>query len=382
MKIKKIEVIPVDISPSFTRRISRGVIKPGQPGALIGKPVLVRIHAEDGTIGDGLVRVIQPFHGETTQGVVSAVRDFYAPLMIGQSPFDLERFWSLFDQVLPGNVNARAPIDFALYDLMGKLLGVPAYQLLGGLFWDRIPLEWSIGLDTAENMIREAEQAVEKYGVRVFCLKAGPSDRWRDDVASFKQMRRALGDEVVLGIDANEGYTPKIAVQALRRMEEYNLAYAEQPVPAWDLDGMARVRDAVSTSITADESAFTLQDAGRILRRGAADIICVKNFKPGGLCNSKKIAALAEAYGVGVNVGGTAHGARMEAAVGAHFYASTRNMVPGGEFVMGITEEDPLVDNPFKIEDGSVNVPSGPGLGINLDEDVLSKAAMSVFSVE
>ena len=102
--------------------------------------------------------------------------------------------------------------------------------------------------------------------------------------------------------------------------------------------------------IVADESVFTIQDAFRVLTMGAADIPCVKTFKPGGLHNSKKIAAIAEACSCYVNVGGTAHGARIEAAVGAHFYASTRNIFPAGEFVMGITEEDPIVNNPFGLE--------------------------------
>jgi muconate cycloisomerase len=132
----------------------------------------------------------------------------------------------------------------------------------------------------------------------------------------------------------------------------------------------------------ADESIFTIQDAFRVLTMGAADIPCVKTFKPGGLHNSKKIAAIAEACSCYVNVGGTAHGARIEAAVGTHFYASTRNIFPAGEFVMGITEEDPIVNNPFVIKDGYVNVPQDPGLGIEIDEEAVGKYALAQYVVE
>lgn len=382
MTIQKIEVIPLGISPSFRRRISRGVLEPGDPSAMKGKPVLVRIYNTDGVVGNGEVRVIQPFHGETTLSVVSAIRDFYAPLMIGKDPFDLEAFWSKFDEALPGNTNARAPIDYALYDLMGKVLNVPVYKLLGGKFCDRIPLEWSVGLNSQDEMVKEAATAREKYGIPIFCLKVGPSERWKQDVDNVRVMRKTLGDDVVIGVDANEAYTATVAIRAIREMEAYDLGYAEQPVAAWDLDGMARVRRAVATPIIADESAFTIQDAYKILKMEAADVICVKTFKPGGLCNSKKIAAIAESCGAGVNVGGTAHGARIEAAVGAHFYASTRNMVPGGEFVMGITEEDPLVNNPFTIQDGYVNVPEEPGLGIEIDEEAVGKFALATYTIE
>jgi L-alanine-DL-glutamate epimerase-like enolase superfamily enzyme len=382
MRIKKIDVIPLDISPSFVRKISRGTVEPGRPGVAVGKPVLVRVYTDDGVRGDGLVRVIQPFHGETTQSVVCAIRDFYAPLMIGGDPFNLEKFWANFDRVLPGNVNARAPIDYALYDLMAKALELPVYKLIGGLFWDKIPLEWSVGLDTQQKMIQEIGRALEKYGVKIFCLKAGPSERWKQDVENVRAVRQAIGDSIELGIDVNEGYSSETAIRAIRQMEDFGLAYVEQPVPGWDIDGMVRVREAVATPIVADEGAFTLHDAQRILKQGGADIVCVKTFKPGGLCNSKKIAALAEAYGARVNVGGTAHGARMEAAVGAHFYASTRNMAPGAEFVMGITEEDPLVNNPFSISEGCVTVPKGSGFGIEIDEQALSKFALSTYTIE
>jgi len=382
MAIRRIEVIPLGISPSFSRRISRGVLEPGKPGELKGKPVLVRIYSDEGVVGTGEVRVIQPFHGETTQSVVSAIRDFYAPHLIGEDPFNLEKFWSKFDEVLPGNTNARAPIDYALYDLMGKMLQVPVYKLLGGLYREKIPLEWSIGLNSTEKMVEEATRCIEKYGVKVFCLKVGPSERWKHDVNTFEAIRKTLGDDVTLGIDANEGYSSPIAIRAIQRMEEYDLSYAEQPVPGWDLEGMVRVRMAVNTPIVADESAFTIQDVFRVLKMGAADVICVKTFKPGGLCNSKKIAALAESCSCSVNIGGTAHGVRIEAAVGAHFYASTRNIFPAGEFVMGITEEDPITDNPFVIKDGHITVPKGPGLGVEIDEKALEKHALAKYLVE
>jgi muconate cycloisomerase len=382
MAITKVEIIPLDILFRLQRRLSRGPVVQGDRGVLKGKPVLVRIHSEEGAVGNGEARPHQPFQGETTQSVVSAIRDFYAPVLLGEDPFNMERIVSKFDGVLPGNPYARAAIDFALYDLMGKLLNVPVYKLLGGLYWEEIPLEWSVGLNPAELMLNEVTTCIEKYGVKVFCLKVGPSERWKEDVETFKAIRKAVGDDIAIGIDANAAYSPSVAIKAIRQMEEFNLNYAEQPVPASDLEGMIKVRGAVNTPILADESVYTVQDAFQILRTGAADVLCVKTSKPGGLFNSKKIAAVADGCNSLVNVAGTAQGVRIEAAANAHFYASTRNIFPAGEFVMGITEEDPIASQPFTIKNGCVTVPKSPGLGVEIDEKALAKYSLAKYGVE
>jgi L-alanine-DL-glutamate epimerase-like enolase superfamily enzyme len=382
MEIHKIEVIPLDIMPSFRRRLSRGVIDQSEPGLLKGKPVLVRIYNEEGLVGIGETRPTQPFQGETTQSTISAIKDFYAPVLIGKDPFNMEAIWSECDAVLPGNTYARAAIDFALYDLVGKMLKIPVYKLLGGRYWEKIPLQWSIGLNPVEKMIEEAQRCMEKFGLKVFCLKVGPSERWKDDVNNVKAVRKALGDGIDLGIDANGTYSPSVAIKAIREMEECDLDYVEQPVPGWDLEGMARVRLAVNTPILADESVYTAQDAFHVLKMEAADVVCVKILKPGGLFNAKKVAAVAEACSSSVNVAGTAQGVRIEAVAGAHYYASTKNIFPAGEFVMGITEEDPICNQPFVIKDGYCNVPEGPGLGVEIDEQAVEKYALGKYLVK
>jgi L-alanine-DL-glutamate epimerase-like enolase superfamily enzyme len=144
MKIERIEVFVTDLPSRLTREISSGAWDTGPPGSLLGKPVLVKIYAE-GVVGFGQVRPISPGHfvPDTTHSVFAAVTEIYGPRLIGHDLCDFERMWAMFNGALPGNMVARAVLDHAVHDALGKSLGIPVYQLLGGLCQPKIPLEWS-----------------------------------------------------------------------------------------------------------------------------------------------------------------------------------------------------------------------------------------------
>ncbi len=381
MPIERIEIFVTDLPTRLQRQVSSGSYDTGPSGRLIGKPVLVRISA-DGMIGYGQIRPITPGHflPDTVHSVVSAVRDVYGPLLIGRDLFALESIWETFDQRLPGNVNARALLDHALHDAMGKALGVPVYQLLGGLCQPRIPLEWSVSMaDSATAMVAEARRAVEEHGIRILCLKAGGPDGWERDVRNFASVREALGSGVSIGVDPNCGWSVDEAIRAVRAMTTYGLAYVEQPVERHDHAGLATVRRAADgVPVMADESVMTLHDAHALATSRAVDVFCMKLYKMGGLRQAKKIAAVAESANIRVNIGGLAVLSQLEAAAGAHFYASTAasRVMPAAEFVfgLGVIGPDPLVpETDFLPRDGYVEVPRGPGLGVTIDERALAK---------
>ncbi|MBI4329706.1 MAG: hypothetical protein HY673_00310 [Chloroflexi bacterium] len=381
MKITKLEVILLGVGIRFARTNARGVItKPGTPS----KIVLLKLHTDEGVTGTGSVRPNQPTQPENPQSTIAAIKDYFGPAILGEDPFDIEKILAKCDRLLPGNSFPKMAIDLALHDVMGKAMGVPVYKLLGGLYWDSIPLEWSLGMNPTDEMVREATGAVEKYGVKYVCVKvAGPAG-WKQDVKNVAAVRAALGDGIALGIDANELYSPAVAVKAIRKMEEYDLYYVEQPVPRWDLAGMARVRHAVETPIMADEGVFTLQEAVGNIQAGAVDILCLKLPKHGGLHRAKKIAAVGEAFHVPVNLG--AYGdSGVGAAAAAHFYASTRNMFPAAEFIGDLAnlEHDLLTEETkFVIKDGSTVVPKRPGLGVEVDEKAVAKYTLDKWVVE
>lgn len=381
MAIDRIEVIVTDLTVRLQREISSGAYDTGAAGTLMGKPVLVKIHA-DGVTGYGQIRPISPGHfiPDTVHSMVAAIAEVYGPRLIGRDLLDYESTLAMFDQALPMNMNARAALDHALHDAAGKALGLPVYKLLGGLCQDRIPLEWSVSMarDPAL-MIADCERAMKEFGIRVLCLKAGGQGGWQRDVKNFVAVRKAIGPEVAIGIDPNEGWTVSETLRVMRELAPHRVDYLEQPVRRQNISGMAMIRrELAGVPLMADEGVMTLGDAYALARADAVDVFCVKLYKMGGLRAAKKIAAVAEAAGVQLNLGGLAVQSQLEAAAGAHFYASSpeRLVMPAAEFIFGLGAlgPDPLVpDTDFVIKDGHVTPPSRPGLGIAVDEKAVER---------
>ena len=381
MAIDRIEVLVTDLTIRLQRETSSGPYDTGPAGTLLGKPVLVKIHA-DGVTGYGQIRPISPGHfmPDTVHSMVGAITDVYGPRLIGKDLLDTESVLALFDQALPANMNARAALDHALHDAIGKALKLPAYQLLGGLCQERIPLEWSVSMAADPGkMVEDAQCAMQQFGIRVLCLKAGGKGGWQRDVKNFIAVRKAVGGDPVIGVDPNEGWTVSETIRAIHELAPHRLDYLEQPVKRQNISGMAAVRrELAGVPLMADEGVMTLGDAYALAKAEAVDVFCVKLYKMGGLRAAKKIAAVAEAAGIQLNIGGLAVLSQLEAAAGAHFYASSpeRHVMPAAEFIFGLGAlgPDPLVpDTDFVIKDGHVVPPNRPGLGIPVDERAVER---------
>lgn len=375
MAIDRIEVLVTDLTIRLQREVSSGAYDTGPAGTLLGKPVLVKVFA-DGVVGYGQIRPISPGHfmPDTVHGMVGAITDIYGPRLIGTDVLDFESTLAMFDQALPANMNARAALDHALHDAAGKALKLPAYKLLGGLCQQRIPLEWSVSLATPEKMAEDVQRAMKDHGIHIVCLKAGGKGGWQRDVRNFIAVRKAVGPDVTIGMDPNEGWTVAETIRVLRELAEHRLDYLEQPVKRQNIAGMAAIkREMDGIPLMADEGVMTLGDAYALAKAEAVDVFCIKLYKMGGLRAAKKIAAVAEASGIQLNIGGLAVQSQLEAAAGAHFYASSpeRHVMPAAEFIFGLGTlgPDPLVpDTDFVIRDGHVAPPSRPGLGIPVDD--------------
>lgn len=379
--IDRIEIFVTALSARVRRIFSSGSYDTGPAERLLSKPVLVKVYAE-GVVGCAQIRPISPGHfvADTTHSVVSAIKEIYGPALLGKSIFDIEAINEMFDNRLANNPAARAVLDIAVRDAMGKALATPLYNLLGGCCQPRIPLEWSVSMaDKVETMIAESRRAVDEFGIRVLCLKMADRRGWRQDVKNFEAVRRALGDDITIGVDPNTGWTMADALSAIRELKPLGLGYIEQPIARRDLKGMAEIRRAADgVPVMADEALFTIQDAYALAEARAVDAYCIKLYKIGGITAAKKIAAIGEAAGIQLNCGGLAVQSQLEAAAGAHFYASTpaSRMMGAAEFVMGLnsTAKDPLCpESDFVIRDGHVDVPRGPGLGVTIDEALLKK---------
>lgn len=379
--IDRIEIFVTALSARVQRIFSSGSYDTGPAERLLGKPVLVKVHA-DGVVGCGQIRPISPGHfvADTTQSMVAAIKEIYAPALLGRPLFDIETINETFALRLAGNPAARAALDIAVHDAMGKALKTPVHNLIGGCCQPRIPLEWSVSMaDDVGTMVAEAKRAVDEFGIRVLCLKMADRRGWRQDVKHFEAVRKSVGPDVMIGIDPNTGWTLGDALLAIAEIRRMGLGYIEQPIERRDLKGMAEIRRAAGgVPVMADEGIFTLQDAYALAEARACDAYCIKLYKLGGITPAKKIAALAEAANIQINCGGLAVQSQLEAAAGAHYYASipASRMMGAAEFVMGLnsTAKDPLCpESDFVIRDGHVEVPRGPGLGVTIDEGLLRK---------
>ncbi|MGH8641594.1 MAG: mandelate racemase/muconate lactonizing enzyme family protein, partial [Burkholderiales bacterium] len=227
--IDRIEIFVTALSERLQRIFSSGTYDTGPAERLLGKPVLVKIYA-DGVIGLGQIRPISPGHfvADTTHSVVAAIREIYGPALLGRSIFDIEAINEMFDLRLAGNPAARAVLDIALRDAMGKALQAPLHNLIGGCCQPRIPLEWSVSMaDEIATMVAEAKRAVDEFGIRVLCLKMADRRGWRQDVKNFEAVRKAIGEDVMIGIDPNTGWSLADALSAIAEIRKMGLGYIE-----------------------------------------------------------------------------------------------------------------------------------------------------------
>lgn len=352
-------------------RLSR--VSPKRPGPIL-EYVLVRIQTDDGPAGIGEAQADIGFFGQTIEAIRTAIEDYLGPQLVGKDPFDREYLMNLIDY--RENSCAKAGIDLALHDLMGKAAGVPVSDLIGGSHKKRIPVAIEIAGGAPDDMAMECVKYI-KQGVRAFKPKIGGDPA--KDADRLRAIRAAVGPGVSLRADANQGYTVKEAIRLCRLAEKHGvgLELLEQPVEAWNLQGMAEVRRATDTMVEADESCFTIYDAMQLIRHESADVLNIKIGKAGGLANAKKIAALAESAGLQC-VLGTAFGTGIERAAKLHLAASTEKMVDAVEFTeIGLhtgllaPPHDRLLALP--VEDGCLPVPEGPGFGVQLDEAAVEK---------
>jgi len=331
---------------------------------LVLSNVIVKIHTDSGITGIGEAACDGTEPAEVVQAMIER---YMAPQLVGENPMDWEYLIDLvsYDASRGATRFSTSGIDLALHDLVAKALNVPVYTLLGGCRRDRVLASIEIPRGTPEKM---AEHSHEYYlqGVRGFKAKIG-SDPSRD-AESIKAMRKSLGDAVSIRADANCAYTLSEARRfcALVEKMDVGLELLEQPLEKHDLAGFRELRSSTTLPIEVDESAYSLSMVHLILRQDAADIVNTKCAKAGGIRGVRQWASVAEAAGKRIVIG-TEWGAGLKVAAKLHLGAAVKNADPVVEFTEMMIH-DLLLKEPLKLEDGYLRVPSGPGLGLELDE--------------
>lgn len=327
--------------------------------------VIVKLTTDEGLEGWGESSPLGFFTGETAEIVKAAIDHSLAECLVGRDPLDLEAILGAMDACLPHNTSAKAALDMALHDLAGKCLGVPLHQLLGGRLRRSVCSATAVGIADPEHMRREALEWVGR-GFRTLKLKIGLGPA--EDERRVRAIREAVGPDIRLRVDANQGYAPSAAVEAGRRIAGYGIEYMEQPVAAWDVSGLAEVRSATGLRVAADESLYTPQDALRLVQARAVDVFVIKMIKVGGLRKATRIAHIAEAAGLQcVTV------SPLETALGTSAGAHWASALSNGDLDHELVGPLYLRDDPFvgvSLEGNAIVPGDAPGLGVRLQREI------------
>ena len=362
MKITKIEIIPVDIPMTQTLKTAVGDWHTAEF-------VIIRMHTDAGLVGIGEVPPWIAVSRISQGSIINILQNHIAPNLLGLDPFQIEKAWDLMDLYAPGNGMAATPIDMAMYDLMGKALKTPVYNLLGGVFRDKVPIAGLVGLGTAEQMVAETQEWLD-LGAKCIRIKVGYG--LKRDKVNTEAVRKAIGDDVTLRIDCNQAFTRNEAIRVIRALEEYDLELAEQPVHWQDFTGQGMVARAVTTPIMPHESLLERYDAHHLIEYGAVGVFGLKLDRPGGFTSVKKVNYLAEFNNIpcfmcsSIELG-------VSTSAAAHLAVSQKNICLACEFSGPQTISDDIVRNPIPIVDGYAKPWDEPGLGIELDEAKLEK---------
>ena len=365
MKIAHLRVVPADIPLARPHKMSFTTLE-------AVNFVFVRIETSDGLTGWGEAACLggPTWSEESAESVAATVERYIKPWLIGRDATGIEALRLEMARRVQGNPFARAAVEMALWDLAGRALGVPVHRLLGGRVRDSVELSWSLAVADPEAELEEAREKV-RLGHRIFKIKtaAGPVD---EDVARVRRLRETLGPGISLRVDANQGWDRPTALRAIRALEPYRLDFVEQPVPRWDVDGLAMIASRVTVPIMADESCFTPHDALAIARLGAASILSLKVTKSGGLLGSLAIARVAEAAGMGCYVG-----CMIETSLGTAAYLqlalAAAPVTWGCELFGPLLLRGDVTRRPVEYADGRILSLDGPGLGVEIDEAALKE---------
>ncbi len=350
MKITSVKTYPIKMPLKHPFRIALGERKNYEG-------VLIKIETDVGICGIGEAAPSAKITGETPASALAAI-DRFVPILLGKNP---ERISAIMEEVnsnLLYNYSAKCAIDIALHDISGKTAQKPLKDLLG-VHKDKIETDITIGLKSIRETIIEAREILSS-GFRILKVKIGEDTG--KDVEKIKELRGAVGEETLIRVDANQGYTVNEAMDVAETLARYKIEFMEQPVQFWDVDGMRRVRNSSPIPIMADESIHAPYDALRLVREEACDYFNIKLMRVGGIREAAKIASIAEDGGIKCMVGCMGE-SEIGIAAAAHFALATRT-VAFADLDSHLMLKERISEGGLSIESGICAVSDRPGIGI------------------
>lgn len=334
--------------------------------------IIVKMTTDSGHIGYGEAVADEHVTGESWESTFAVLKNTLAPALIGMNPAEMEKIHEKMDRAIYGVPAAKAAMDIACYDALGKALNVPIYTLLGGRYHSEFPITHVLSIATPAQMADEAQQRVEE-GYRSLKMKVGTDVA--GDVERIQAVRERVGETIAIRVDVNQGWVNSSAtLQAMCKLEACNLDWLEQPVLADDIDAMVEIKSKISVSLMIDEGLRGVREMREIIAKRAADKVNIKLMKCGGIYPAMKLAHMAEMAGIECQVGSMVESS-IGSAAGFHVAFSKKIMTSvelTGPLKFSEDVGNLSYDVPF------IRLSEKAGLGVDVDEKILSK--LTVFS--
>lgn len=331
--------------------------------------VLVRVLLNNGVSGIGEASTLggPRWAEESVESIATAVETYLAPALLGQPAMNFEANASLMGRAATRNHAAKAAVETALFDAVGKSLDLPATALLGGPVRRRLGVIWALASGDSGQELEEAREKLRRREHRDFKIKFG-FNQPADDLKRLEALRKGLGDDIKLIVDVNQAWSEAECIRFMPALHALDVALVEQPVAARQLDAMARVAARSPIPLLIDEAAFANEEIARAGAMGCGSVYSLKLVKSGGLLEMKRAAGVAAAHGLELY-----GGCLLESSIGAAAHLAVFSTLPKLEwgtehFGPRILVND-LVTQPLRFADFAVEIPDGPGLGVELDED-------------
>lgn len=335
--------------------------------------VIVRLTDSDGIegIGEGTTIGGLSYGGESPESMKSAMDTYIVPVL---ETCDISQVGATMAKVancVRDNHFAKCAVETALLDMAGKRLGVPVSELIGGgRRRDSVPVAWTLASGDTARDIAEGEEMLDRRRHRIFKLKIGKRDV-RDDVAHVGAICKALGDRASVRVDVNQNWSEPQAKLGMAMLHEVGCDLVEQPIAGDAIAAMARLSSAQAVPLMADEALHGPRSAMRLASAGAAGVFALKIAQSGGLLPTAEVAAIGAAAGIGL-YGGTMLEGGVGTIASAHVFATISELAWGTELFGPLLQTEEILAEPLGYGDFSLAVPTGPGLGIALDEDKIA----------
>jgi muconate cycloisomerase len=365
-RIEDVETVIVDLPTIRPHQLSMTTMK-GQT------LMIIRIRMSDGIVGIGEGTTIGglAYGPESPESMKLAIDTYITPILLRS---DLNRVGPTMDAInkaVQGNNFAKCAVEMALVDALGKRNRLTASELLGGRFHDRLPVAWALASGDTGADIAEAEEMLTRRRHNIFKLKIGRGDP-QQNIAHVAAIKRALGDRASVRVDVNQAWSEAVASRCLPLLRDAGVDLIEQPVALRNTGGLARLARETNVAIMADEALSGPETAFQLAQSAAADVFALKIAQSGGLFATVRVAAIAEAAGIGL-YGGTMLEGGVSTAASAQLFSTFPRLDWGTELFGPLLLTEEILEEPLEYGEFSLKVPTGPGLGISIDEDHLNR---------